>query len=613
MFQRFTVVMEYEEKPVLPPPLIVLCHVFLLLKYCHRKVRGVRELYDNALKLFLDHEDLERLYDFEEECVEGYFREQETKLHVSNDECIRNTADKVENMYQKIEDINQKENNLTLALQGVEFHIRKLEDLADQTLSHLAVIHRFMATHVRDPSSMSDLPDVRLCTERLRLPNDRFDDQKALSETCDHAERVSSVLGRERRKPTRSLTEMRPDSFLRGESFRVRLDDDDDDDDDDDVRNADKCVTMCEEEEEEEEGEISDLSHAIRKRIPHQLTKQMSISRNSLSDPVDSHSGSNLEAAADTGYEEDNTQSCRFFRMNSSEYQLERRGSNTSGNRKQSLEIGEDFERSNIMQRPPALRRRQISKTHSEPENTTGPNSQDENEIPRAAVVERSVTWAEPRITVIPPSIKANPRAMLLAMHSEYTSITDELETVCGLLSPPHTPRLLSPPRPNENVPRRTRHTSEMSNPEMALFLEKEHLRDAEENDYQLMETLIHQHMDQRDEDEAAECTAFFLKVTNETPEFRSRSLYRSSAIEVKDFPTPCAHGPPAIFCTDTDSQQLQVICPESGPEEASGSKDDSVRVMPAPGSGTSTVHLMSLSGSGTDPVSLMSTSETTC
>lgn len=32
------------------------------------------------------------------------------------------------------------------------------------------------------------------------------------------------------------------------------------------------------------------------------------------------------------------------------------------------------------------------------------------------------------------------PRSLLLAMH-EYTSITDELETVYGLFSPPHTPR----------------------------------------------------------------------------------------------------------------------------------------------------------------------------
>lgn len=53
---------------------------------------------------------MERLYDFEEECVEGYFREQEIVLNQSTDERIKATNDRVENMSQKIEDINQKEN-----------------------------------------------------------------------------------------------------------------------------------------------------------------------------------------------------------------------------------------------------------------------------------------------------------------------------------------------------------------------------------------------------------------------------------------------------------------------------------------------------------------------
>lgn len=74
MFQRFTVVMEYEQKPGLPPPLILISHIFLLVKFLRRKLKGQEETYDNALKLFLDSDDLERLYDFEEECVEGYFR-----------------------------------------------------------------------------------------------------------------------------------------------------------------------------------------------------------------------------------------------------------------------------------------------------------------------------------------------------------------------------------------------------------------------------------------------------------------------------------------------------------------------------------------------------------
>lgn len=85
----------------------------------------------------------------------------------------------------------------------------------------------------------------------------------------------------------------------------------------------------------------------------------------------------------------------------------------------------------------------------------------------------------------------ASPRSLVRFPNSYLTprfsfSITDELETVCGLLSPPRSPRLLSPPVPGEMPPpsslsggatarsfRRCRHASEMSNPEMAVYLEK--------------------------------------------------------------------------------------------------------------------------------------------
>lgn len=69
------------------------------------------------MKLFLEKDDMERLYDFEEECVEGYFREQEIVLNQSTDERIKATNDRVENMSQKIEDINQKENSQSATVQ----------------------------------------------------------------------------------------------------------------------------------------------------------------------------------------------------------------------------------------------------------------------------------------------------------------------------------------------------------------------------------------------------------------------------------------------------------------------------------------------------------------
>lgn len=121
MFQRFTVVMEYEQKPVLPPPLIAVSHAYLLAKYIMRYVTqgqfGSGENCDNGLKLFLEADDKERLYDFEEDCVEGYFREQELKLQMSTEERVKVTTERVEYMQQKMEDIEKKENSQNASLQ----------------------------------------------------------------------------------------------------------------------------------------------------------------------------------------------------------------------------------------------------------------------------------------------------------------------------------------------------------------------------------------------------------------------------------------------------------------------------------------------------------------
>lgn len=100
MFQRFTVVMEYEQKPILPPPFIIFSHIFLLIKYFKRKMGRLEESYDNGLKLFLDKDEMERLYDFEEDCVEGYFAEHENKVQQSTEERIKVTTERIEHLTQ---------------------------------------------------------------------------------------------------------------------------------------------------------------------------------------------------------------------------------------------------------------------------------------------------------------------------------------------------------------------------------------------------------------------------------------------------------------------------------------------------------------------------------
>jgi transient receptor potential cation channel subfamily M protein 3 len=76
MFQRFRFVKEYKQKPILPSPLIVICHINLSLKYCYHKLCGKRKLRAKREKPFLKHNRTERLHHFEEECIEAYFQDQ---------------------------------------------------------------------------------------------------------------------------------------------------------------------------------------------------------------------------------------------------------------------------------------------------------------------------------------------------------------------------------------------------------------------------------------------------------------------------------------------------------------------------------------------------------
>ena len=51
-FQRYSLVLEYEQKPILPPPLILLSHVYLIIKYVIRRCKGKLDYYDNGLSKY---------------------------------------------------------------------------------------------------------------------------------------------------------------------------------------------------------------------------------------------------------------------------------------------------------------------------------------------------------------------------------------------------------------------------------------------------------------------------------------------------------------------------------------------------------------------------------
>ena len=122
-FQRYGLVIEYEGKPVLPPPLITLCHIYMTLRALIRLCRGKKPSYDNALskllhsltwssmlmkfwqhvtfdlsELFLEREDVEKVHDFEEEAMEDLSREKDHNFALSTEQRVRSTNDRCANV-----------------------------------------------------------------------------------------------------------------------------------------------------------------------------------------------------------------------------------------------------------------------------------------------------------------------------------------------------------------------------------------------------------------------------------------------------------------------------------------------------------------------------------
>lgn len=513
MFQRFTVVMEYQQKPVLPPPLIAFCHFYSLLKYCIRKTKGLKEVKDNGLKLFLEKDDLEKLYDFEEECVEGYFHEQNSILLQSTEERIKNTDERVETMTQKIEDINIKENLQSISVQNMEFRLRKMEESTEQILSHLAVIHRFMSAHISSTENLQD--SIGNITLPLPIADNR---SRTLSENDTSNILVLPPQPR-LRKFNRSLTEVRPDAYIfdEGAHFEVR-------------------TALKENEIAQSSEEIHDLASIIR-------TRKLSVQSEEpefVVSPTISQQGLNvletqthsLDAPSEFIPRSD-SMSRRPPTLSIRQETKDTSGSAESRDTLTPLEMGDDrtlvgdggveetdASYEGIRQRVSRRRNSQVGRRNSESQNYDINRSQNSLNFVGNPMTRRqfSLTQSEPDTDVVPgvpvpkPAVKSG-RHLLLQIHAEYTSITDELESM--ITSPTSS---LSAEKP-KNI-------NELSNPEFAALIEKKHLKECEDDDYMIMERLLQTRCSIDESDE-------HLDVGFASDYSQRRMLRRETAIEL--------------------------------------------------------------------------------
>ncbi|PIK42200.1 putative transient receptor potential cation channel subfamily M member 3 [Apostichopus japonicus] len=184
-YQRYYLTMKYEQKSILVPPFVLLDFLFGLAKYvCLRFCRAARVENDRGLKLFLPEQEVEKLRDFEEACLELYFREQTRSVSASNEERIRVMANGMEDTCFRLQEIVEKENHTRMNLISFDRRLMKLETVTFHMASALQGIHEILAKNMSEGGSLESLTEVEM-GQRLREEGYKETDKEGKGQTAE--------------------------------------------------------------------------------------------------------------------------------------------------------------------------------------------------------------------------------------------------------------------------------------------------------------------------------------------------------------------------------------------------------------------------------------------
>ena len=127
-YQRYRMIVDYQLLPALPPPFIIICHIYAVSKTLIRKCRGRHTAARDPglLKLVLTEEDENQLHDFEEQARDEVIEQKEQLAKLSNDEQLRATADRSEAMQMAIEQIIQRQAQTLDILKDLESRVNSI-------------------------------------------------------------------------------------------------------------------------------------------------------------------------------------------------------------------------------------------------------------------------------------------------------------------------------------------------------------------------------------------------------------------------------------------------------------------------------------------------------
>uniref|UniRef100_A0A3P8ZCD3 Transient receptor potential cation channel, subfamily M, member 3 n=1 Tax=Esox lucius TaxID=8010 RepID=A0A3P8ZCD3_ESOLU len=225
-FQRYQLIMTFYERPILPPPLIIFSHITMVLKHlCCRWRKHDDDERDYGLKLFITEDELKKVHDFEEQCIEEYFREKDDRFNSSNDERIRVTSERVENMAMRLEEVNEREHFMKASLQTVDIRLAQMEELIGRiavALERVTGVERGEVNKARSRTS-SDCTDSAYVLRQGECPDaayilrqSSFNSQEGNAYRLPEALEVGAEGSMSPPSPTGLATRTRSHSFFVG-------------------------------------------------------------------------------------------------------------------------------------------------------------------------------------------------------------------------------------------------------------------------------------------------------------------------------------------------------------------------------------------------------------
>ena len=140
-----------------------------------------------VLELFLAPDQVEKLHDFEEECMEDYARQKEYEKNRSNEERLHRTAERTDLLLVRMNDLITKETSLKSNVNMLESRIEMIEDRQNEMLDCLRQITSAL------PSIVSALQQPRGPTPLGDIPPPSTSSKPSYSDTNDQVSRQPDV------------------------------------------------------------------------------------------------------------------------------------------------------------------------------------------------------------------------------------------------------------------------------------------------------------------------------------------------------------------------------------------------------------------------------------